>query len=75
MVNLVADQLVFQEYVQQLDASELADALLAILPDGKRYAEVQAGIARCVSRLQTDGDASATAAAAVFELLGELQPS
>ncbi|MFT5130884.1 MAG: lipid-A-disaccharide synthase [Rhodothermales bacterium] len=73
MVNLVADQLVFQEFVQHLDAQELADALLAILPEGARHAEVLAGIERCVSRLQTDCDASVTAAAAVHDSLCEFR--
>jgi lipid-A-disaccharide synthase len=71
MVNLVADQLVFQEFVQKLEAPELTDALLAILPDGDRHEDVQAGIQRCVSRLQTDSDASVTAAQAVHETLRE----
>jgi lipid-A-disaccharide synthase len=73
MVNLVADQLVFQEFVQHLDPQALADALQAILPDGARHAEVQAGIERCVSRLKTDSDASVTAAAAVQETLCEVR--
>lgn len=73
MVNLVAEKLVFQEYLQKFQPSELATAVEAILPDGARHAAVQQGIKRCVTRLQTEGDASATAAAAVHDLICELR--
>jgi lipid-A-disaccharide synthase len=67
MVNLVAEDEVFEEFIQgAVQPPRLCDAIQAILPDGARYAATQAGMATAVDRLQAEGDASVAAAQAVL---------
>jgi len=67
MVNLVAEELVFEEFLQaDVNPDVLAPALARILPDGGRRKDVMIGIERCIDRLGGRKNASRVAAEAVL---------
>ncbi len=70
MVNLVCRRLVFEEFIQsQATPENAAAALEAILPDGPRRSEVEAGMRDLVVALGGGGNASSRAAEALFRFL------
>ena len=59
MVNIIADKEVFQEFLQwHFAPKELLPALEAILPDGSRRAEVEAGIKAVSDALRNPNNSS-----------------
>ncbi len=69
IVNLVAEQPVFAEYLQNdVQPQKLADGLEQILPDGSRRAAALAGMAETVKRLGPSRDVANEVANSVFEL-------
>ena len=69
MPNLLADETVYPEFVQGAATPDnLANAVLALLEDRKRYAEVQEKLAKVVASLGGPG-ASERAARAVLRVL------
>jgi lipid-A-disaccharide synthase len=73
MVNLVANEAVFEEFVQgQVRPAILAPALLRLLPGGERREQALAGMAKAVAALGAPGDRSPseTAARAVLAEMG-----
>jgi len=70
MVNLVAGQCVFEEFLQDAcNPPNLAGALDAILPGGQRYDEVHQRMQRAVAALGGSHDASGAAADAVLNCI------
>jgi lipid-A-disaccharide synthase len=70
MVNLVTDQVVFEEFAQgDVVPAKLAPALARILPDGARRKEVEEGMRRCVSLLRGKGNPSQAAAKIVLGIV------
>lgn len=69
IVNLVAEQPVFAEYLQDdVQPQKLADGLEQILPDGSRRAAALTGMAEAVKRLGPGRDVANEVADSVFEL-------
>jgi lipid-A-disaccharide synthase len=72
MVNLVAGETVFEEFLQnEVTPENLLGGLKGILPGGKRRQEALAGIERTVEALGGTQQVSGKAAAAVLELVAE----
>jgi lipid A disaccharide synthetase len=72
MVNLVADELVFEEFLQDAVVPEqLVPALERILPDGERRDTVAEGMARAVGLLGGTCNASRRAAEEALACLSE----
>ncbi len=73
MVNLVAEEQVFEEFLQNnVTPNVLVPALERILPGGASRAQAIEGIAKAVSRLGAGRNASRAAAEAVLAELGVL---
>lgn len=70
MVNIIADERVYEEYLQgDVNAANLADSLWRILPGGSRREEVEEGVGRVVDALSSgSGRSSEKAARAVWEI-------
>ena len=59
MVNIIADKEVFQEFLQwHFAPKELLPAIEAILPDGSRRAEVEAGMKEVSDALRNPNNSS-----------------
>jgi len=71
MVNIIANREVYQEFLQYHFAPrELVPAVEAILPGGRRRAEVEAGMAEVKQLLSPNsGSAARQAAQACYEVL------
>lgn len=69
IVNLVAEQPVFAEYLQEdVQPQKLADGVEQVLPDGSRRASALAGMAEAVKRLGPGRDVANEVADSVLEL-------
>lgn len=76
MVNLVAEEEIYEEYVQsEATPEKLAEALFRILPDGERRQSVIDGIQATVRKLRGEGNPSAAAASIVLEQLAAPEDS
>jgi lipid-A-disaccharide synthase len=73
MVNLIADKLVYEEFLQEdVNAITLADSVEKILPGGERRKEVEEDIQNVVNSLSLkSGNPGKRAAAAVMNVLAE----
>jgi len=70
MVNLIAEQEVFEEYIQgDVCPRDIANSLCTILPGGTRRAAALDGIATAVGRLRSSEDASAAAARSILNAI------
>jgi lipid-A-disaccharide synthase len=70
MVNLIAGEEVFEEYLQnEVTPSRLLPALRRILPDGERRETSVNGMRKAVGQLETTTNASRNAAEAVLDEL------
>ncbi len=68
IANLVCNTCVYEEYLQdQARPENLAEALLNILPDGKRYDEVRDGMQRTRELLGGDADVADTVARKILQ--------
>jgi len=71
MVNLVANAMVFEEFLQDaVTTANLSRALRDVLPGGARRREAEEGMARTVAALGGQSQVSQRAAQAVIEVMG-----
>ena len=63
MVNIIADKVVFEEFLQhQVNAKTLCDALCRILPGGERRVEVENDMKNVTEMLSAGAESAAQAA-------------
>ncbi len=75
MVNLVAEETVYEEFLQgEVRPEKLVPALLRILPDGDRHKAVVEGMRKAVSRLRGGSPPNEAAARIVLEELYGVWP-